>query len=1092
MGGIPNIVVGAQIGPYVVEQQIGVGATAAVVLASHTNGRKVAIKVRARGAPAADRRFIREFERLRSMRLPGVVSVEEAGIDAQHVWFSMEYVDGPNFFDACSAVSPEDRYATAIRLGQRLLEALSHVHAAGLSHRDIKPPNVMIDKSGMLRLLDFGIGQTFEARDSGAVREGTLPYMAPEQMVGLPCGSAVDIYAAGLMLYEAVNGPRPSLKNPLAWIMNTCTKRLPALATLHRDVPLELSHLIDQMLSVNPNNRPSARDAKEALRRAGEGECWQNWPEPNFVEPGPYVNPLIDALSEPRTAPPVLMLNGRYGSGRRRIVEEIERNLLIDGGLTLHASCDVVNVGGPLGKTIEQLIAACRSDDEIRSIAGDDAPILQFVWPDLQLPPTTDRREVPPRTTEIVQAVIRTLQRAAAMINFVIVLHQFEQVDTMTGRVLDIVSTGQAPGVRFVLIHDARWATRRSEAKTRAIRGYGKNLIQEIPRLQPTEFAAIARTFTTIMPESKPVGGVPQRAVEKGLEALAQWRNDPWEPPDARLWPLAVHSPIPRNVLFALVGEQIASSMWVRESDAGFHLISETAARAARNRLADNATAARALADTWQRLDDRPIHAPTMARLRMLAGTPEAARPHVLKAAHEAASRGRYREARRWFLLHDTLPANEHAVAFSDLVTMAEVAFISSANRPRAELATIAMEFATSHQEQLDAQYIAAKYALRCGEVTSALAESLRLSTASPSNDPERVVRALLLATDCRIRLRQFDVAAQQISRAEAANSNNILLRTMVNIIKLRLLVAMQEVTQAEPLGRQLVSQTRELEHIHMESESTLLLSQTLRYLGRRGESEALVRRAIRLARTSGDLSLLAELELHLATLLAERGESVISMSMLDTVIRKFRRQNGDHHIPRALSVALDVARVQEEPSTAVVAIATLRGEPWKHHDAPSALVRWFTEQADLQSIRDIPSPAENLSVGSWGWIAWLIARAQAELRIGNPAMAGEFAQKARDHAEKRGFDELSMFASLIIAAVDDAPNEQWRALCRKGLRSVWTEVWTFALATDARRWEAQGDRQRAKKRWAILHARCEELGYLPGLALAAEHLARD
>ncbi|MEQ1570749.1 MAG: serine/threonine-protein kinase, partial [Myxococcota bacterium] len=271
---------GTRLGPYMLLEEIGSGASADVFLAEDRSGRVFAVKVRRRGQAEMDRRFLREFESMRLLRVPGVVQVHEAGIEDNVLWFSMDHVVGTPFPGALVG-SPAERVRATIELGRKLCTVLASLHEAGFVHRDIKPTNVLVDDNNDVHVLDFGIGRYFGDHDTlsqtGEVL-GTVPYMAPEQLAGLPSDHQVDLFAVGLMLHEAIAGPRERPLTTVGWIPKICLERLPALASLYREVPRGLSHLVGTLLSVDPGDRPTARAASLELQRIGTGAESTEWP----------------------------------------------------------------------------------------------------------------------------------------------------------------------------------------------------------------------------------------------------------------------------------------------------------------------------------------------------------------------------------------------------------------------------------------------------------------------------------------------------------------------------------------------------------------------------------------------------------------------------------------------------------------------------------------------------------------------------------------------------------------------------------------------------------------------------------------------
>jgi protein kinase-like protein len=179
--------------------------------------RKVAIKIlRPELATAiAAERFLAEGRWLARLAHPNIVPVYDAGEADGLLYFVMEYVEGETLAERLSRgpLSPED----ATRLAGDLLGALSAAHAIGVVHRDVKPANIFLRK-GRALLGDFGIGREEHGEHAFTTpgeQIGTLRYMAPEQRDGLPATTRTDVYAAGLVLWEACTGVRwPHYQDP--------------------------------------------------------------------------------------------------------------------------------------------------------------------------------------------------------------------------------------------------------------------------------------------------------------------------------------------------------------------------------------------------------------------------------------------------------------------------------------------------------------------------------------------------------------------------------------------------------------------------------------------------------------------------------------------------------------------------------------------------------------------------------------------------------------------------------------------------------------------------------------------------------------
>ena len=199
-------------GRYTFERRLGTGGMAAVWLARDDRlGRRVAIKALSdtlAGDEAYVRRFRREARVAAGLSHPNLVRVFDFGDDPRP-YLVMEYVDGGTLAEHLRA--PE-RELDCDGLVRGLLDALDHVHAARIVHRDVKPGNVLIGTDGHPRLTDFGIAQPEDATQltsTGGVM-GTLRYLAPEVLAGAPATAASDLYALGMLMRDCIEpGDRP-------------------------------------------------------------------------------------------------------------------------------------------------------------------------------------------------------------------------------------------------------------------------------------------------------------------------------------------------------------------------------------------------------------------------------------------------------------------------------------------------------------------------------------------------------------------------------------------------------------------------------------------------------------------------------------------------------------------------------------------------------------------------------------------------------------------------------------------------------------------------------------------------------------------
>jgi len=203
--------IGDRIGDWIVVEKLGEGGMGAVFRCHNVLSDKIqsAVKVlKSHDLGEARKRFVREVELLATVRHPAIVQILGAGIDEQRelTWMAMELLDGEDLSDRLKRGPLE--WAEASRLFKILGEGLLAAHDKGVVHRDIKPPNIMICSDGSPKLLDFGIavqaGATKLTQD-GLV-PGTVAYIAPEVFEGDKPDHRADIYAMGLVLWEALTG----------------------------------------------------------------------------------------------------------------------------------------------------------------------------------------------------------------------------------------------------------------------------------------------------------------------------------------------------------------------------------------------------------------------------------------------------------------------------------------------------------------------------------------------------------------------------------------------------------------------------------------------------------------------------------------------------------------------------------------------------------------------------------------------------------------------------------------------------------------------------------------------------------------------
>lgn len=232
---------------YRLERTLGRGGMAAVWLGhDEVLDRPVAVKVLSdtiAGDPGFVARFRREAHTAAGLSHPNLVDVYDFSEEGERPYLVMQFVPGENL-----AVRLErGRGVDCEQLARELLEALAHIHEAGILHRDVKPANVIIEPGGTAKLIDFGIALPRDATalTSTGLVLGTERYAAPEVMEGRPATERSDLYSCGVVLRACADGASPDLRLLVEWLAGRNPQERPrsareALARLERgSAPVE-------------------------------------------------------------------------------------------------------------------------------------------------------------------------------------------------------------------------------------------------------------------------------------------------------------------------------------------------------------------------------------------------------------------------------------------------------------------------------------------------------------------------------------------------------------------------------------------------------------------------------------------------------------------------------------------------------------------------------------------------------------------------------------------------------------------------------------------------------------------------------------
>ena len=252
-----------QIGPFILEEQIGVGGMGVVYRATYPkNNKQVAVKILSPGLIGDEKllsRFEREIKILKRLDHPNIVKYYGGGTEKNQRYYVMQFINGGSLYDVIKRRGRLS-WEQVIHVGRQVCSALEHAHNAGIIHRDLKPANLFLSTKGRLMLGDFGIARDTEATALTAAGKtvGTYAYMAPEQIDGAnPISGKTDLYALGCLLYETLVGEPPFVSdNPAEMLMQHINDDPHNVTEFAPDCPIYLDKLIDRLLEKDPANRP--------------------------------------------------------------------------------------------------------------------------------------------------------------------------------------------------------------------------------------------------------------------------------------------------------------------------------------------------------------------------------------------------------------------------------------------------------------------------------------------------------------------------------------------------------------------------------------------------------------------------------------------------------------------------------------------------------------------------------------------------------------------------------------------------------------------------------------------------------------------
>ncbi len=301
-----------KLGRYDLIRVLGKGAMGLVYEGRDPNlERRVAIKtirvenLSEQAAADYELRFRTEARSAARLQHPNIVSVYDAGRDGDIAYIVMEFIQGDdlkNHLDQGKLYTLEQTLAI---MGD-LLSALYYAHRQNIVHRDIKPANLLIDAAGRVKLTDFGVARIQDSGDATRTQGtivGTLKYMSPEQVQGLPVDARADLFAAGIVLFQLLTGKRPfDGGTDFAIIQQIATHHPAAPTYFNPQLPPAVDAVVALALAKSRDQRFASAQAFDAALRAACSEAADLTFTPTVSSAGPGRNATWTATLLPGEA----------------------------------------------------------------------------------------------------------------------------------------------------------------------------------------------------------------------------------------------------------------------------------------------------------------------------------------------------------------------------------------------------------------------------------------------------------------------------------------------------------------------------------------------------------------------------------------------------------------------------------------------------------------------------------------------------------------------------------------------------------------------------------------------------------------------
>jgi predicted ATPase len=336
---------------YRIDAELGKGGMGTVYRGHDTTlERDVAVKVLSRSELGTEgqARLLREAQVVAKLDHPNIVAVHDAGEFEGNAFIVMQSVEGETL-----AENKPETLEKIIAIAKQICMALVHAHKNEIVHRDLKPENVLIDASGNLKLMDFGLARSISSRlTSAGMIVGTVFYLAPELAMGQEFDGRADLYALGVMLYELTTRELPFIADDqVAVISQHLHAPVVHPRAKNKDIPPLLNDLIVRLLSKDPSDRPSS--AREVLNSLETSDIVDTEAAP--AEELPLLDRIVRGRMVGRKQElsqalnlwnkvhagegQMLLISGEPGIGKTRLMREVATHAEVSNGQVLVGEC---------------------------------------------------------------------------------------------------------------------------------------------------------------------------------------------------------------------------------------------------------------------------------------------------------------------------------------------------------------------------------------------------------------------------------------------------------------------------------------------------------------------------------------------------------------------------------------------------------------------------------------------------------------------------------------------------------------------------------------------------------------------------------